>query len=109
MLRSPAYFDVTHHPDIRFRSTAINARSPTEYAIQGELQMRGVTRPVTLSAKLVNRQKGAAGGLETIDFVVTGMVQRSAFGMVADQTFVADEIALNISARLQVPDPARAR
>ena len=109
MLRSPAYFDVTHHPDIRFRSTAINARSPTEYAIQGELQMRGVTRPVTLSAKLVNRQKGAVGGLETIDFVVTGMIQRSAFGMVADQTFVADEIALNISARLQVPDPARAR
>ena len=109
MLRSPAYFDVTHHPDIRFRSTAISARSPTEYAILGELQMRGVTRPVTLTAKLVNRQRNAANTLETVDFVVTGTVQRSAFGMVADPSFVADDITLNILARLQLPEPARVR
>ena len=107
MLRSPAYFDVAQYPDIRFRSTAISARSPTEYAILGELQMRGVTRPVTLTAKLVNRQRNAANTLETVDFVVTGTVQRSAFGMVADPSFVADEIMLNIRARLQLPEPAR--
>ena len=109
MLRSPAYFDVAQYPDIRFRSTAISARSPTEYAILGELQMRGVTRPVTLTAKLVNRQRNAANTLETVDFVVTGTVQRSAFGMVADPSFVADDITLNILARLQLPEPARVR
>ena len=109
MLRSPAYFDVARHPDIRFRSTAISASSPNDYAIQGELQIRGVTRPLTLSARLVNRQRNPANGTETVDFVVTGTVHRSEFGMVADRSFVADDIVLNILARLQLPAAANGR
>jgi polyisoprenoid-binding protein YceI len=109
MLRSPAYFDVGHYPDIRFRSTVIHARSRDDYAIQGELEIRGVTRPVTLSARLTNRQRNTASGMETVDFVVTGTLQRSEFGMVADRSFVADEIALNILARLQLPEPPRGK
>lgn len=103
MLRSPAYFDIARYPDIRFHSTTINARSPSDYAIQGELQIRGVTRPLTLAAKLVNRQRNPDSGTETIDFVVTGTVHRSEFGMVADQSFVANDISLSILARLQLP------
>ncbi len=108
MLRSPAYFDVAHYPDIRFVSTAVEPKSATDYAIRGELRMRGVTRPLTLEARLVNHQRDPASGVETVDFVVTGNVRRSAFGMVADTSFVADDIALNIMARLLLPEAPHA-
>lgn len=109
MLRSPAYFDTARFPDIRFQSTAISVRSSSDYAIQGELQIRGITRPLTLAAKLVNRQRNPASGTETIDFIVTGTLHRSAFGMVADRSFIADDIVLNILARLQLPETPHAR
>jgi len=103
MLLSPAYFDVAKYPAIRFKSTAITAGAPDDYTILGELEMRGITRPVRLAARLVNRQRDPAGG-ETIDFEVSGILHRSEFGMVADTSFIADEIALNIIARLRLAE-----
>lgn len=101
MLRSPAYFDVAHYPAIRFHSTAITPGGPNDYTIVGEVEMRGITRTMRLAARLVNRQPDPAGG-ETVDFEVRGTLRRAEFGMVADMPFVADEIALNIMARLRL-------
>jgi len=103
MLHSPAYFDVAKYPAIRFQSTAVKPGGPDDYTILGELEMRGITRPVRLAARLINRQHDPAGG-ETVDFEVSGILRRSEFGMVADTSFIADEIALNIVARLRLAE-----
>ncbi len=100
LLRSPDFFDALHYPEIRFESTAVEALGPDHYRILGQLRIRGVTRPQTLDAVLVDRHADAAHGSDVADFVVSGEVQRSAFGMVADPGFISDTVAIRIHARI---------
>src|SRR5512145_2243203 len=46
-LRSADFFEVDVHPTWEFRSTAVRADGE-DFAIDGELTIRGTTRPVTL-------------------------------------------------------------
>lgn len=102
LLRSEAYLDTVHHPSARFVSEAIEARPPARYLIRGRLTLRGVTQPVLLDARLTDRQRDEARRIEVADFLVTGAVSRSAFGMVADRLLLADRVRLDIRIRLTV-------
>jgi polyisoprenoid-binding protein YceI len=51
-LRTNDFFDVENHPTWKFASTAIKPVGPTEFKVEGDLTIRGVTRPVTLDATL---------------------------------------------------------
>lgn len=42
----PEFFDAERHPELTFRSTAIHLADGSRAEIEGELTMRGVTRPV---------------------------------------------------------------
>ncbi len=45
-LRSADFFDVENHPEMTFRSTEIRHVGGSEFAVTGDLTIRGVTRPV---------------------------------------------------------------
>lgn len=102
MLRSPSYFDTARYPIERFVSTSIQALSPAHYLIHGTLQIRGVAKPQDLDAVMTERHVDAARHVQWADFVVTGQMRRSAFGMVADRTMVSDAVHLKIRIRLTV-------
>jgi polyisoprenoid-binding protein YceI len=51
-LRTSDFFDVENHPTWTFASTSIKRVGPTEFKVEGDLTIRGVTRPVTLDADL---------------------------------------------------------
>lgn len=103
MLRSPDFFDAQHYPDVRFMSTSVEAVAPGRYAIRGLIEIRGVTRPLVLDAKLVRRHHpDAAHGAGVAEFVVTGHLSRSAFGMTADEMFISDEVGITIDARIDL-------
>jgi len=51
-----------------------------EYNIQGDLTIRGVTRPVTLGAKYNGTVKGF-GGVEVAGFEISGKVNRFDYGL----------------------------
>ncbi|HTH46742.1 MAG TPA: YceI family protein [Candidatus Limnocylindria bacterium] len=106
LLRSAAYFDTVNHPVEHFASTAIRVISPSHYVIQGTLQIRGVTQPQLLDAVLKERHLDQKTGVETADFVVTGEIKRSAFGMVADRTMLSDSVHLRIRIRLALSPAA---
>ena len=53
-LRSSDFFGVDEHPTIGFRSTAVRpGASETEWKVDGELTIRGVTRPVTVEVEFL--------------------------------------------------------
>ena len=108
MLRSPPYFDVARYPDARFTSTRVVPEGPDRYEVDGLLALRGVTQPLVLHAALVGKHPGARPGEEIADFVVTGALDRSRFGMTADATFVSDRVDLRIDARGRLDALARA-
>jgi polyisoprenoid-binding protein YceI len=45
----PEFFDAERHPEITFRSTAVRVADDGQAAVDGELTIRGVTRPVSAS------------------------------------------------------------
>jgi polyisoprenoid-binding protein YceI len=47
-LKSNDFFDVENHPSWKFESTAIKYEGGTEFKVEGDLTIRGVTRSVTL-------------------------------------------------------------
>jgi polyisoprenoid-binding protein YceI len=98
MVRSPDYFDVAGHPEIDFNSTSVAVTSPDHYRIMGTIVIRGVARPMTLDAVLAGRERGPSGPFS--EFVVDGTINRSEFGMTADQNFVSDTVQVHIKARI---------
>jgi polyisoprenoid-binding protein YceI len=95
-LRSSAYFDVARHRTIRFHSTGITAVTDGCYQVSGSLEIRGVTRPQTLEAVRTDPDDGQ----NPAEYVITGQLSRSAFGMTADRAFVSDIVDIVIVARI---------
>ncbi|MEL7302197.1 MAG: YceI family protein [Pseudomonadota bacterium] len=105
MLRSPDYFDAEQFPRVTFTSTGVASDSPKSGTLNGELTMRGVTRPVSLKARWnftgehplasfnpVYRGKWVTG------FSATGIVRRSEWGMTQAIPLVSDQIEITIEA-----------
>ncbi len=107
LLRSPPYFDVVAHPAARFASTRIAADGPNRFLVAGSLDLRGVTQPMMLHAVLTGRHHDAQG--DVADFIVTGAIRRSAFGMTTDQSFISDRVELIIHARVILTAAAHAQ
>ncbi|MDO8212615.1 YceI family protein [Conexibacter sp. CPCC 206217] len=62
----PEFFDVEHHPELSFRSTAIRLGDDGQAAVDGELTMRGVTRTVTAAGQFDSPRQvgfGEAAGM----------------------------------------------
>lgn len=108
MLRSKDFLDVRQYPEIRFTSTSVSSVTPDHYLIHGMLQLRGVTRPMVLSATLTARQADPVRHEELADFVVTGSLKREAFGMTSDEAFISNGVKLVIKARLELPEAGHA-
>jgi polyisoprenoid-binding protein YceI len=82
-LRSADFFDVERHPEIVFRSTAVELRGE-ELRLTGELTMHGVTRTVRLDGERLGRGKDPWGG-ERMGFTARTSVDRREFGLTWNQ------------------------
>jgi polyisoprenoid-binding protein YceI len=102
MLRGPDFFDVKRYPEIRFTSTSVEAMPSDRYVVRGLVEIRGVQQLLVLNARLVGRHPDPARGAEAAEFVVTGALQRSAFGMTADGMFISDKVNITIRARIEL-------
>jgi polyisoprenoid-binding protein YceI len=63
----PEFFDAERHPEITFRSTAVRLADDGRAEVDGELTIRGVTRPVTASGQYASPRQasfGEAAGLQ---------------------------------------------
>ncbi len=79
-LRSNDFFDVANHPTWTFASTAITPESATEWKVVGDLNIRGVTRPVTLDASLEGVVKDPYGN-HRVGFSASTTIDRDDFGV----------------------------
>ena len=79
-LRSPDFFDVDKYPQARFRSTKVTGLNGDKYRIDGELTVRGVTKPVSFDAIFEGSAKDPWGG-ERAGFSGTLSLDRREFGL----------------------------
>jgi polyisoprenoid-binding protein YceI len=78
-IRSADFFEVENHPAITFTSTAVRAEGG-EYVIDGDLTIRGTTRPVTLTVETPEFGPGPQGGTKA-GFSAATEINRSDFGV----------------------------
>ena len=79
-LRTNDFFDVENHPTWTFTSAAIRPVTVTEWHVDGDLSIRGVTKQVTLDATLEGVVQDPYG-LHRVGFSATTTINRDDFGV----------------------------
>ncbi|MGD0882070.1 MAG: YceI family protein [Acidimicrobiales bacterium] len=79
-LRTNDFFDAENHPTWTFTSTAIRPISASEWNVDGDLTIRGVTKSVTLDATLEGVVKDPYGN-HRVGFSATTSIEREDFGV----------------------------
>ncbi|NNK78516.1 MAG: polyisoprenoid-binding protein [Litoreibacter sp.] len=82
---------------VTFTSTGIEVTGATTALITGDLSMNGVTKPVTLDAKLNKADTHPMAGKPWLGFDATTTLLRSDFGVGAFAPVVSDEVQVMIS------------
>ena len=101
-LKSKSVLDAATFPQARFTSTRVilgpGGRISGGAAIEGNLTLRGVTRPVRFAAELFRKRGSAPGDLSALDVRLQGEIYRSAFGATGYADIVADRVGIDIRA-----------
>jgi polyisoprenoid-binding protein YceI len=108
-LNSPDFFDTAKYPEITFKSTKVAAKGKDTFDVTGDLTMRGVTKPITLTVVANGFASDGTGGVKA-GFDVTGKLNRKDFGVnwnaVVDQNaMLSDDVDLEISVEANKPAP----
>ena len=74
----PEFFDAERHPEITFRSTAVRLAGDGHAEVDGELTIRGVTRPVSASGHFAAPRPSSFGEIAGLQLRTT--FDRRAFG-----------------------------
>ena len=78
-VRSADFFDVENHPTMTYRSTAVTPQGDG-WKVDGELTLKGITRPVTLDLELNGFTADPYGGTRA-GFSATAQINRRDFGV----------------------------
>jgi polyisoprenoid-binding protein YceI len=78
-LQSPDFFDADRFPELRFVSSAISLTGD-DLVVEGELTLKGVTKPVTLTGRLHGPATDPWGN-ERIGVDLEGAIDRNEYGI----------------------------
>jgi polyisoprenoid-binding protein YceI len=78
-VRSADFFDVENHPQMTFRSTAVRTDG-ADWTVEGELSLKGQTKPVVLNLELNGFGPDAYGGYRA-GFSAKTEINRNDFGV----------------------------
>ena len=99
-LRSADFFDAQNFPQLRFRSTRVTPKGRNRLLLEGELEMRGVTRPVALQAELRGKQTDSSG-VNRLSFALETAIHRKQWRLEWSQALevggalVSDQVQIN--------------
>jgi polyisoprenoid-binding protein YceI len=96
-LRSEDFFDTDNFKTAVFKSTKVQKGPKDQLRVTGNLNLHGITRPVTLNVTLLNIGSNPRSHLPTIGFDATTSLKRSEFGLGKFVPQVKDEIQIRIT------------
>ncbi len=110
-LASADFFDAEKHPEIIFRSTAVEPKGTNGYTVKGDLTIRGTTHPVRFDANIEGITNDMQGG-SRLGAAGTLSIERSRWGLVWNQpiangVLVGDTVHIDLD--LSAVDEATAR
>jgi polyisoprenoid-binding protein YceI len=100
-LKSADFFDVEQFPTITFRSTAVKARRDNTWELDGDLTVRGVTRPITLQVDFDGADVSPFGD-ERIGFSAATDINREDFGLTWNMALETGGLLVGKTARIEL-------
>ncbi|MBW1213699.1 YceI family protein [Pantoea allii] len=94
-IRGPEFLNVAKHPTATFKSTAVK-KEGDKLAVTGDLTLNGVTKPVTLEAKMMGEGKDPWGGYRA-GFEAEGEIALKDFNITQDLGPASQKVELIIS------------
>jgi polyisoprenoid-binding protein YceI len=104
-LRSADFFDADNHPSMDFVSTSVTKKSGDEYALKGNLTIRGVTKPVEFNVEFNGIAKDPWGNTKS-GATLSGTINRKDFGLnwnaalEAGGVLVSEEVKIHADVQL---------
>ena len=93
-------FDTAQFPTARFVSRSVAVRG-NQATIAGDLTLRGITKPLTLAARLHGAGANPMNKKQTVGFSATTTLKRSDFNLGYAVPNVSDEVKLEITAAFE--------
>jgi len=101
-LQSPEFFDSAQFPQITFKSTGTQAGADGKLTLNGEITIKGTTKPIELVGEIAENGEDPWGN-QRVGFEVEGKIDRREFDLVWNQTLpngnllVAHDVKLVVS------------
>lgn len=101
-LKSADFFDATNYPQITFTSTSITTKGEDEFVLNGDLTVRGITKPVQFNVEFGGTVTDPYGNFKA-GFEVSGKISRKDFGLTwsavteAGAVVVSDDVKITAS------------
>ncbi|MBS0200877.1 MAG: polyisoprenoid-binding protein [Proteobacteria bacterium] len=95
-LKGPDFFDAQKYPTATFKSTKVTMKDG-HLKVMGDLTLHGVTKAVTLKAKLNKVGIAEMMKVPAIGFDASTTISRSAFGISQGVPLIGDDIELRIT------------
>lgn len=96
-LQGADFFDTTQFPRATFKSTKVTFNGDAPAAIEGELTIKGITRPVTLTVTSFQAMPHPMLKRPAIGANATTTIKRSDFNAGKHAPYVGDEVTLDIA------------
>jgi polyisoprenoid-binding protein YceI len=104
-LKGEDFFNVAVHPKLSFKSTSFTRIIGNQYALKGDLTIKGVTLPVTLDLSMTAPVKDERAKKNSVGIKAVGKISRTAFGVGAKLPLlmVGDEVQLRLLGEFGTP------
>jgi polyisoprenoid-binding protein YceI len=93
----PDYFNTAKYPSAVFHSTKVIAKGDNKFDVEGNLTIKGITKPVTLHATLTKQGLLPVVKKQAIGFDATADIKRSDFKVDKYVPYVGDDVTLTLS------------
>ena len=91
------FFDTAKYPTATFKSTKVNFDGDKPASIEGNLTLKGVTKPVTLTVTSFHAMPHPMMKKDAIGANATTKVKRTDFNMGKNVPYVGDEVTIDIA------------
>ena len=101
-LHGDTFFDTANHPKLTFSTTSVAANGDG-YALNGDLSIRGITKPVTLNVTFNGEATFPMDQSTHYGFEATGAINRTDFGVSYGVPMVSDNVKLFLDVQFVSP------
>lgn len=101
-LKTADFLDTANHPTARFQATRIRMTDEDSAEITGNLTLRGITRPIVMTADFNQAGVNPVDQQYTVGFDGEATIKRSDFGISYGLPLLGDEVKLHMEAEFKL-------